>query len=57
MRSVDIDSLKHFQRIAKIPANRDLLEIDAIVGPNNSGHRSIRAEQQRVNRQRNALAR
>ena len=44
-----IDPLKHFQGIAEIPANREFFEIDSIVGPDDGGHCSIRAEQKRIN--------
>ena len=52
-----IDPLKHFQGIAEIPSNRDFFEIDSVIGPDDGGHRSIRAEQKRVNRAGKAAGR
>src|ERR1700675_567979 len=52
----EIDSLKHFQGVAKIPPDREFFEIDPVVGADDGGHRSVRAEQKRVNGQGDPLA-
>lgn len=52
----EIDSLKHFQGIAKVPPDREFLKNDSVFGADDGGHGSIRAEQKRVNGQGEPLA-
>src|SRR6202035_4158408 len=52
-----LNTFEHFQGIAEITPDRELLETDSVVGADDRGHGSIGAEQKRVNRQGNALTR
>lgn len=44
----EIDPLENFQGISKIPPDRQLFKLDSVIGANNSGHRPIWPEKERV---------